>query len=54
MHQAEPLVGSTIAQMFQYVNASINGDVRGDMMRKDEKLSKYLANDPHDKPFAGF
>jgi hypothetical protein len=41
MHHAEPLVGSTIAHMFQYVNVPINGDVWGDMMRKDEKLSKY-------------
>src|SRR5260370_36844138 len=41
MHHAEPLVGSTIAQMFQYVNIPLNGDVWSDMMRKDEKLSKY-------------
>jgi hypothetical protein len=42
MHQAEPLVGSTIAQMFQHVNVPINGDVWGDMMGKYEKLSKYM------------
>jgi hypothetical protein len=38
MHHAEPLVGSTIAQMFQYVNIPINGDVWSDMMRKDENF----------------
>jgi hypothetical protein len=40
---AEPQVRGILAHMFHCVNATRNGDVWGDMMRKDEKLSKYLS-----------
>jgi hypothetical protein len=39
---AEPQVRGIIAHTFQCVNTTRNGDVWGDSMLQDEKLSKYL------------